>query len=83
MTVKHQRRRGKLSTKCFVGLSFAFLFLQVKSYNVKLIRIEKGVAKSMFKNMTNGVGYATKKALFFTFHVDILCTKRVENVVEI
>ena len=61
MTVKHQRRRGKLSTKRVVELPFASLFLQVKSNNVKRIRIEKGVANSMFENMTNSVEYATKK----------------------
>ena len=59
------------------------LFLQVKSNNVKRIRIENGVAKFMFENMTNSVEYATKKACFSAFYVDILCTKRVENVVEI
>ena len=62
---------------------FCVSFLQVKSNNVKQIHIEKGVANSMFENMTNTVDYATKKEWFSTFYVDILCTKRVENVVEI
>ena len=64
-------------------LSFASLFLQVKSNKVKKNRMTKGVNQIMADKSTKDVVIITEKAYFSTHHVDILCTKRVDNVVEI
>ena len=43
----------------------------------------KDVIKIIVEMSTKDIGFITEKACFSTHYVDILCTKRVENVVEI
>ena len=45
--------------------------------------LKKGVTQSMFGNMSKCVDYRAESLGFSTFYVDILCTKSVENAVEI
>ena len=59
------------------------LFYKKNLNSVEQFRIKKGNEKFMFSNLTNSATFTTKRVCFSALYVDILCTKRVENAVEI
>ena len=71
-------RQKELS--CFL---FASLFYKKNLTKVEQIRIKKETMRFLSSSLTNSATFTTKKVCFSALYVDILCTKRVENAVEI